>query len=124
MSQPASRNRPATIVDVAREAGVAVGTVSRYINGLPIRGGNRERIAQVETLLKREAEKIPAVIAEEEALAYYAANPQVFESAGRPLPFEQVRERITAQLVTFKRSEALNALLTRLRSAARIETFI
>lgn len=42
-----SRPRPATIIDVARAAGVAVGTVSRYINGLPIRGGNRERIAQV-----------------------------------------------------------------------------
>lgn len=41
------RPRPATIIDVAREAGVAVGTVSRYINGLPIRGGNRDRIAQV-----------------------------------------------------------------------------
>jgi LacI family transcriptional regulator len=41
------RPRPATIIDVAREAGVAVGTVSRYINGLPIRTGNRERIAQV-----------------------------------------------------------------------------
>lgn len=47
MSQTTSRPRPATIIDVAREAGVAVGTVSRYINGLPIRGGNRERIAQV-----------------------------------------------------------------------------
>lgn len=41
------RPRPATIIDVAREAGVAVGTVSRYINGLPIREGNRERVAQV-----------------------------------------------------------------------------
>lgn len=45
--QAITRPRPATIIDVAREAGVAVGTVSRYINGLPIRGGNRERIAQV-----------------------------------------------------------------------------
>lgn len=45
--QTISRGRPATIIDVARAAGVAVGTVSRYINGLPIRGGNRERIAQV-----------------------------------------------------------------------------
>jgi LacI family transcriptional regulator len=45
--QTISRPRPATIIDVAREAGVAVGTVSRYINGLPIRVGNRERIAQV-----------------------------------------------------------------------------
>lgn len=45
--QISSRPRQPTIIDVAREAGVAVGTVSRYINGLPIRGGNRERIAQV-----------------------------------------------------------------------------
>jgi LacI family transcriptional regulator len=45
--QVITRARPATIIDVARAAGVAVGTVSRYINGQPIRGGNRERIAQV-----------------------------------------------------------------------------
>ncbi len=47
MTEISTKPRPATIVDVAREAGVAVGTVSRYINGLPIRGGNRERIAKV-----------------------------------------------------------------------------
>ncbi|HWV20403.1 MAG TPA: LacI family DNA-binding transcriptional regulator [Devosia sp.] len=45
--QAITRARPATIIDVARAAGVAVGTVSRYLNGQPIRGGNRERIAQV-----------------------------------------------------------------------------
>lgn len=45
--QTINRPRPATIIDVARAAGVAVGTVSRYINGMPIRGGNRDRIAQV-----------------------------------------------------------------------------
>lgn len=45
--QVITRARPATIIDVARAAGVAVGTVSRYLNGQPIRGGNRERIAQV-----------------------------------------------------------------------------
>ena len=45
--QSITRPRPATIIDVARDAGVAVGTVSRYLNGLPIRGGNRDRIAQV-----------------------------------------------------------------------------
>ena len=80
--------------------------------------------SRVETLLEREAEKVPAVIPEEEARAYYAANPQIFESAGRPLPFENVRERITSQLVTFKRAEALNALLVRLRQAARVEILI
>ncbi|KQT45732.1 hypothetical protein ASG47_12315 [Devosia sp. Leaf420] len=45
--QAINRARPATIIDVARAAGVAVGTVSRYLNDQPIRGGNRERIAQV-----------------------------------------------------------------------------
>jgi hypothetical protein len=78
----------------------------------------------VETLIKQETEKVPGVIPEAEARAYYAANPNAFESAGRPLPFEDVRARITSQLVTFKRQEALNTLLTRLRSAARLEIFI
>ncbi len=36
--------RPATVVDVAQTAGVAVGTVSRYMNGHAIRTGNRDRI--------------------------------------------------------------------------------
>ncbi len=45
--QAINKARPATIIDVARAAGVAVGTVSRYLNDQPIRGGNRERIAQV-----------------------------------------------------------------------------
>ncbi len=39
-----ARRRPSTIVDVATEAGVAVGTVSRYLNRLPVRSGNRELI--------------------------------------------------------------------------------
>lgn len=33
--------KQATIVDVAQVAGVAIGTVSRYLNGLPIRNSNR-----------------------------------------------------------------------------------
>ncbi len=78
----------------------------------------------VEAIVRQETEKVPAAIPEAEARAYYAGNPHLFESAGRPLPFEDVRERITFQLVTFKRQEALNALLTRLRSAAAIQIFI
>jgi LacI family transcriptional regulator len=38
--------RSATIVDVARRANVAVGTVSRYLNGYPIRRANREQIEE------------------------------------------------------------------------------
>jgi len=40
------KQREATIVDVADAAGVAVGTVSRYLNGHPIRRGNRDQIEQ------------------------------------------------------------------------------
>ncbi len=36
-----SIKKQATIVDVAKSAGVAIGTVSRYLNGLPIRHTNR-----------------------------------------------------------------------------------
>jgi LacI family transcriptional regulator len=38
--------KQATIVDVAKSAGVAIGTVSRYLNGLPIRSANRSPIEQ------------------------------------------------------------------------------
>jgi LacI family transcriptional regulator, galactose operon repressor len=38
------RRRPSTIIDVANEAGVAIGTVSRYLNGLTVRTGNRDLI--------------------------------------------------------------------------------
>ncbi len=40
-----TRKRQATIVEVADRAGVAIGTVSRYLNGHPIRRGNRDQIA-------------------------------------------------------------------------------
>lgn len=38
--------KQATITDVAQAAGVAIGTVSRYLNGLPIRNANRQTIEQ------------------------------------------------------------------------------
>ncbi len=38
------RPRTATIVDVANTAGVAIGTVSRYLNGQPVRQANRDQI--------------------------------------------------------------------------------
>ena len=38
------RKRPSTIIDVANSAGVAIGTVSRYLNGFPVRSGNRDQI--------------------------------------------------------------------------------
>ncbi len=47
---PSGRRRPSTIIDVAHEAGVAVGTVSRYLNGLPVRVGNRD---QIENAIRR-----------------------------------------------------------------------
>lgn len=38
------RKRAVTIVDVAEAAGVAIGTVSRHLNGLPVRPANRDQI--------------------------------------------------------------------------------
>lgn len=38
--------KQATITDVAQAAGVAVGTVSRYLNGLPIRNAKRQPIEE------------------------------------------------------------------------------
>jgi len=40
------QTRPPTIVDVARVAGVAIGTVSRYLNGQTVRKGNRDQIEE------------------------------------------------------------------------------
>ncbi|MGN6102979.1 MAG: LacI family DNA-binding transcriptional regulator [Devosia sp.] len=42
----AEQTRPPTIVDVARAAGVAIGTVSRYLNGQTVRSGNRDQIEE------------------------------------------------------------------------------
>jgi LacI family transcriptional regulator len=44
------RRRRSTIVDVANEAGVAIGTVSRYLNGFSVRRDNR---AQIENAIQR-----------------------------------------------------------------------
>ena len=44
--EEAARPRTATIVDVANTAGVAIGTVSRYLNGLPVRQANRDQIEE------------------------------------------------------------------------------
>jgi len=43
-SDTPNRLRAATIIDVAEAAGVAVGTVSRYLNGQPVRAANRDQI--------------------------------------------------------------------------------
>jgi LacI family transcriptional regulator len=46
-----NRKRHATITDVAEAAGVAIGTVSRYLNGQPIRAANRLPIEEAITKL-------------------------------------------------------------------------
>lgn len=46
MEGDGKRRRQATIVEVADRAGVAIGTVSRYLNGHTIRRSNRDQIEQ------------------------------------------------------------------------------
>ena len=78
----------------------------------------------VEKVVKKETEKVPSTIPEEQARDYYSANRAQFETNGRPLPFEDVRGRIQEQVAIIRRQEALNGLLVRLRSQARIEKFL
>lgn len=78
----------------------------------------------VEAVIKDEVERMPPTVDDAEARAYYKANPELFTTGGVVVPFEDVRSRIEKQLVTFKRQERLNLLLTRLREAARIESFL
>lgn len=54
------RRRQPTIIDVAGAAGVAVGTVSRHLNGMPVRTANRARIerAIAELGFKRNASAV------------------------------------------------------------------
>src|SRR5579862_3980802 len=42
--EASAQRRPSTIIDVANVAGVAIGTVSRYLNGRPVRTANRDSI--------------------------------------------------------------------------------
>lgn len=44
MTEETRGRRQPTIVEVAERARVAIGTVSRYLNGQPIRAGNRDQI--------------------------------------------------------------------------------
>src|SRR5436190_22481584 len=46
MTDTDDARRQPTIVEVADRAGVAIGTVSRYLNGQPVRASNRTQIAQ------------------------------------------------------------------------------
>jgi len=46
------KKRSPTVVDVARHAKVSQGTVSRYLNGLPIKADNKERVVAAIATLK------------------------------------------------------------------------
>lgn len=46
VNKTTGRRRGATVIDVAKAANVAIGTVSRYLNGQTIRRSNREQIEQ------------------------------------------------------------------------------
>lgn len=49
---PIERRRPATIIEVAKHAGVSVGTVSRFLNGYQIRPLKRTRVEDAIKLLR------------------------------------------------------------------------
>lgn len=57
-----ARKGAPTIIDVAERAKVAVGTVSRYLNGMPVRAGNREAIERAVTALGYKHNKMAAAM--------------------------------------------------------------
>jgi Bacterial regulatory proteins, lacI family len=51
-ARPEKLSRAATIIDVANLAGVAVGTVSRFLNGVEIRPSEREAVEEAIRVLR------------------------------------------------------------------------
>jgi LacI family transcriptional regulator len=56
------KRRQPTIVDVAEAAGVAVGTVSRYLNGMPVRRANRAQIEEAVVRLRYKRSAVAAAM--------------------------------------------------------------
>lgn len=77
----------------------------------------------VEALIQRVTEEVRSV-PEAEVRAYYEANKASFVKDGRPATWEEARGAAQKQMLVFKRQEALNALLTRLRAEAKVEVLI
>ncbi|MBB4000694.1 LacI family DNA-binding transcriptional regulator [Aureimonas pseudogalii] len=74
MSEDLERRKRPTIHDVARQAGVAVGTVSRYLNGQDVRAGKRAEIERaVEALGFRRSALAAAMKGERTGLVGFMA---------------------------------------------------
>ncbi|HET7745792.1 MAG TPA: SurA N-terminal domain-containing protein, partial [Vicinamibacteria bacterium] len=77
----------------------------------------------VEALIQKVTGEVQSV-PEAEVRAYFEANRANFGVAGKAPTFEQARGQAQRQMLVFKRQEALNALLTRLRGEAKVEVLI
>lgn len=77
----------------------------------------------VEALIQQVTGAVQSV-PESEVRAYFEANKANFGTAGKVPAFEEARGPAQKQLLVFKRQEALNALLTRLRGEAKVEVLI
>ena len=111
------------------EARVAYRDEERWSEELKKQGltpqGFREELRAKQTvslLLSQEAEKVQAP-SEVELREVYSKLPAPQAQKEKP-PFEAVQERLREQVWQAKRQEHVQALVNRLRSRARIETFL
>lgn len=77
------RKRAPTIVDVAEKAGVAIGTVSRFLNGEPVRAANRDQIERAIADLgyQRNAAAVAMKTDETRVVGFMAPNLSEFHAA-------------------------------------------
>lgn len=73
-----------------------------------------------------DAELLKTPVADEEAQALYAKNPQAFAVAGTsgPASFESAREAVVAAVRNGRRQATIDALVARLRAKGRVEIFL
>lgn len=62
----------------------------------------------------------PPPPSESEVIEYYQTHPDEYAAAGKPLPFNEVRDRIVARLTAARRASLIGDWLTGLRSRADV----
>lgn len=108
-----------TILDVAERAGVAVGTVSRFINGQKLRQGNRARIEQAIAELGYRANTVARAMKTERThtIGFIVPRFDEFNAAILTILVEELSAR-RYSLLTFNHADRADATREALESAA------
>ena len=106
-----SNSKP-TIKDVARLAGVAIGTVSRHLNGAPIRGTNRAAIERAINELDYQRNSFAAAMKSDRSgmVAFLVPAFDEFHSTLMQHLMTQFRERGLTMLIYYQDGESSRSL--------------